>query len=321
MELSKKGVFFTFIAIFLVVLIISAVATRKSYRYTERTNSISTRIDTLNDFIEDYQKEVDRELFIGGYRSLISMNAYTRITQGYLTEVSGLFTEILVNGTANGTQMDLMKQEGIGADIESWLVRVNEEANLLNIHVDVTVNSVSLSHISPWEVDLRLNMTSHIYDNKGIASWEIGNVYSRVFSIQGFEDPLYTIGSGDKMTVLINETPSTDFVDDVTNDTTTLISHITRTYYISSNTAPSWLMRFTGNLSPSEYGIESLVDISYLSSQGRPIEARSIVDYIYFANETTTDYCTVQNMPEWFRIDDDHLEVYEIDRLTKVICT
>ena len=318
--MASKGVFFTMIAIFVIILVIAIVSTRESYRYRERSNAIYSRVRTMNNFIDDFEKDIERGLYIGGYRALISMNSYVRLIENYVDDFDIVFTEILVNGTGNNTEMDLMNQENQGADIMSWLSRVNEEASKLNINVVMDVNDITVTHTTPWNLRVFFNITYNINDQKNIASWTINKEFSKDFSIKGFEDPVYTVETADKVTVLINQTPDTDFVNDGTNDTTVLENHISNSYYIESTTAPSFLMRFTGNLSASEFGIESIVNPVDLSAQSIPIKQRSLVDHVYFGNETTTDFCNVQNMPTWFRIDNANDDTYEVDILTKTSC-
>ncbi|MBN1502427.1 hypothetical protein JW930_02705 [Candidatus Woesearchaeota archaeon] len=318
--MNKKGVFFTYMAVFLIILIVAVVSTKDKYRYREKSNAISARIKTINSFIGDFEKDLDRELFIGGYRALLSMNAYVRIIEGYVDDFDSIFTEIIVNGSMNGTSLDLMTQGAQGADITSWLTRTNEEANKLNINLDLSVKNIYVQHVTPWDVLVTLNTTVYIEDGQGLASWTFDRIYTREFSILGFEDPLYAVGTEDKVTNLINITPNSDFIDDATNDTAVLNEHLLNSYYINSTDAPSFLMRFTGNLSPSPYGIESMVNLEDLDAQGIPLLARSVVDYIYFGNATTTDKCNVTDMPDWFRIDDSSIDTYEVDRLTYNDC-
>lgn len=320
-KLNKKGVFFTFIALFMIILIVAIASTKQRYRYTEKSNAIATRVRTMNGFIEDYEKDVNRELYIGGYRSLLSMNTYMRQTQDYIEDFDLVFTEILINGTANSTSMELMHQEGQAASLSGWLLRINEEASQLNVRVDVVVNDIYLEHITPWVIRLNVNMTSHITDSKELAHWNITKVYFKEFSILGLEDPLYTVGTEDKITVLINMTPSLDFVNQATNNTDVLNTHIENNYYVNSTKAPSFLMRFSGNLTNSTYGIESMVYPVDMSAQMGSYKQRSLVDYIYFGNQTTTDYCNFQNMSSWFRLDSEHLEFYGVDDFSKTSCS
>ncbi|MBN2368320.1 hypothetical protein JXC34_04835 [Candidatus Woesearchaeota archaeon] len=317
---SRKAVFFTFIALFVIILVLSIVSTKDSYRYREKSNTITSRVSTMNAFVSDMKEDFEREIFIGGYRALLSMNAYIRIKEEYIEDFDFVYAAILVNGSLNGTSFDLMSQDTKGADINSWIARINEEASALNIIIGITVNNITMRHVSPWLIELTLDADFNVSDTRGLASWNFNEEFTRQFSIKGVEDPLYTVGTEDRVTNLINQTPDLDFVGSG-NDTAVLNMHLNNSYYAESTDAPSFLMRFTGNFSASPYGIESMINLEKLSAQSIPIKSRSVIDYIYFGSGGTTDYCTVQDMPTWFRIDSGNLAFYEVTGLSKTLCT
>jgi len=316
---NRRGVFFTFIAMFIVVLVVAVVSTRDSYRYRERSRAVTARIRTMNNFIDDFEKDLDREIYIGGYRSLLSMNAYIRQIEDYVEDFDAIFEEILVNGTANGTAMDLMNQETQGASIKSWLTRINDEAAEQNIVINLTVNDVLVIQENPWEVIIKFNSTVVIGDFKGLASWNFDKIYEKEISIIGFEDPLFTVGTYDEVISLINTTPISN-LDFVTGggDATNLNTHLLGNYYVNNSEAPSYLMRFEGNLSGSPFGIESMIDITELDV---PNPDKSVIDYIYFGTTNPTLYCNVSGMPSWFKIDEGHDELYEVDDLASTVCS
>jgi hypothetical protein len=96
---------------------------------------------------------------------------------------------------------------------------------------------------------------------------------------------------------------------------------LNNSYYVASTTAPSYLMRFEGDLSNSSLGIESLVNLEELNKQNIPVVNKTLVDYIYFnSTNNPTEYCNVQNMPDWFRIDQAHASFYDITGLDKDSC-
>ena len=90
-------------------------------------------------------------------------------------------------------------------------------------------------------------------------------------------------------------------------------------------------MRFAGDFSSSPYGIESMVNVEELFEQDLFKKNRSVIDYLYFGNATTTgvgkDYCDFTKLDtdvrEFFRIErvpDDHLIVYGVKDLSKSPC-
>lgn len=311
--MNRKGVFFTFMAIFIMILIVAVVTTKDKYRYREKASAIAARVETMNNFISDFEKDADRELYIGGYRALLGMNSYIKESEDYIHDFDSVFREVIVNGSVNGTDIPLMSQGSQGADITSWLGRINEEAAKLNLVVSTEVNDVRVIQESPWSVKIILNLSVRISDIKDIAEWDYEKILTKEFSIIGFEDPLYIVG---RSTNLINITPDLDFVDD--GDPAVLNNHLLNSYYVSQPAAPSFLMRFAGNLTPSPYGIESMVNL--LEVPGSPLR-KSVIDYIYFSDNTTTDYCDASGMETWFRIDSSHMAFYEANDLNMTICT
>jgi hypothetical protein len=74
-------------------------------------------------------------------------------------------------------------------------------------------------------------------------------------------------------------------------------------------------MRLEGNLGNSSYGIESLVNLEKFQKQGLIIKDRSIVDYVYFGTQNTVNK-RINNTPDWFKIDEGHLDVYQVRNVT-----
>ena len=66
-----------------------------------------------------------------------------------------------------------------------------------------------------------------------------------------------------------------------------------------------------GNKEPNENGIESLVYLPDLSTQGIAVKDKSVVDYIYFSNNYPASQ-TIAGMPAWFKIDNNHLSTYGV---------
>jgi len=130
---------------------------------------------------------------------------------------------------------------------------------------------------------------------------------------------MYVVETEDKVSNLVNVTPNQDFVDEADNNNTEVLeTHLLQGYYVESTEAPSYLMRFSGNFSPSQFGIESMVNLDDLDKQSIPVLERSVIDHIYFSTESTTDYCNIKDMPSWFRIDSNHLDDYEVTNLGSI---
>jgi len=95
------------------------------------------------------------------------------------------------------------------------------------------------------------------------------------------------------------------------NDTSRLRQVWNQSLYVHNDLAPSFLMRFEGNLSPHPQGISSLVDTKRLDSQDLVVRTdRGVVDYVYFGLSSSSTNRVV-NMPAEFVLDDDNLVTYD----------
>ena len=307
---KKKAVIFMITAVLLVGVLIAQTAITTRTTYKQKSFVAVSRINTMNEFIESIEEDVPRSMLIAGYRGVISMQKYIAVNASFLSDVQGVFEEIFLNGTVAGVEQDLMAN----SSISDWEGRINEEAQNLNINFSLSSRSVRIYHRSPWSVTIELNATFNVDDANGLAHWIFNESFNTTISILSFEDPLYTVKSQDMVTKLVLAANNTDFVDSATNDTTVLYIHLNNTYYVASGDAPSFLMRFEGNLSNSTFGIESLVNLEDFSKQSLPTYARSVVDYQYFDDsyDASGDKCSFPGMPSWFRMGPSKLDDYEL---------
>lgn len=311
MALNKKSMFFTIIAIALISLVVFSFTIYTSYKLRDKVMVTETRIYSMNSFIDDVEKDIERGLYISGFRALMSMEQYITDNGIFLYDINSRFKEAFLNGTINNSQMGLMNE----STFINWTQRIKEQAIKLDIIVDFNINDVIIYQENPWTANIGLNVTLNVKDVKKTASWQRPLYITTNISIQEFEDPLYVINSYGRVTNTIIKTTITDFIGP-NNETTNLKIHVNNSYYIESDTAPSFLMRLEGNLSSSVYGIESLVNLEKFQAQEVPIRSRSVVDYIYFGDQSTTNY-NIKNMPSWFKLDEEHLGTYECEDLTE----
>ena len=311
MALNKKSMFFSIIAITLISLIIFSFTTCTNYKLRDKVMVTETRIYSMNSFIDDVEKDIERGLYISGFRSLMSMEQYITNNGIFLYDTNSCFKEAFLNGSINNSQMGLMNE----STFINWTQRIKEEAVKLDIIVDFDIHDMIIYQENPWAVNIAINVTLNVEDVKKTASWQRPLYITTNISIQELEDPLYVINSHGRVTNTIIKTDITDFIGP-NNETTNLKTHVNNSYYIESNTAPSFIMRLEGNLSGSPYGIESLVNLEKFQAQEVPIRDRSVVDYIYFGDQTTTNF-NIKDMQSWFKLDGGHLETYECEDLTE----
>lgn len=308
MALDKQGVFFTLVGITIVFFLIISLPV---FLMQERSQDIQTivRIRAMNNFVKDLENDLNRELKISGFRALLGMQEYVSNNGQFLNNSREAFKSALRNGTIEGKSISIMQD----SSMQDWITRVRTEASKVNIDLNITLNSLEIQHTSSWSLEVQTNITFLVTDNANIASWHFDKISSIELSIIGLEDPLYTIETYNRIVHLINVTPyENNYVSGT--DPTNLMEHTSEGFY-SNSSGPSFLMRFEGNLSNSSFGMESLVNIPYLETQGIPTKQKSIVDYIYFSNQTPISH-RINNTPEWFYLDDEHLEKYQVEDMT-----
>ena len=309
MAVRKKGALFTIISIILVASLIFSYISMNRYSEKDEIRVIQTRIVTINAFISDIEQDIVRGLFISSMRSLIGLSEHIAEEGEYLGDLDKDFNEIMLNGTIMNVSINLTEDANFG----TWMGKIIDIGEKLAVDVRFSGLGVKIYQEDPWNVKVAVLGKMNLSDMKGTASWSRDINLSTKLEIEDYEDPLYTIGTEGKLTNRIVRSNITDFV--VGSDASNLKLHANNSWYIASNLSPSFIMRLTGNFSASPNGIESIVNIPELQVAWPPAyyPGRSTVDYIYFDN-TTVSNCMVNEtkieMP-WFRLDDDHLDIYE----------
>lgn len=300
---DKRGMFFTLVAIALLSLFLLSYSI---YSISEKREEINKRISSMNDFVFSVEEDLQRKLFISGFRIIFVYEGRILESESYISDVDSTFSEAFFNGTINNqiSPDEEILMNGIKfQDIENSL---KEDAQKLNLNLSLLNPEISISQEDPWRVKVRLKTNLVIQDRGNLASWNREAIIESYIPIENFEDPLYIVNTGGDVPVKINKTIYTTFVEG--GDVSNLLSHLGNKYYINSTSAPSFLDRLEGNLSADENGIESLV---YLPSLSAAIKDKSAVDYIYFSNDNPSS-TGVAGMPAWFKLDDAHKIVYGI---------
>jgi hypothetical protein len=316
-RLHKKAIFFTFVAIILLSALVFSFSIYTRYRMRTRGLVIETRVNTMNSFMRDIDKDIIRGGFISSHRSILAMVEYVSANGVYIDNVEDRFEEVFLNGTINRSPQALMSD----TTFNDWISRMQSQGGKINLELDFNIKDIVINHSDPWNIGIYLDTEIYVSDVTDIAVWNVTRTIKTVVPIEGFEDPVYAVNTDAKVLNIVNKTPFTDFVTG-NNDTSNLQQHTSNSYYVAWSTAPSFLMRIEGNISASPYGIESLINLQKMIDQGIEVEERSVVDHIYWSNKSINSY-HIDKMPSWFMMDDEnnpdenmtHLELYEVESL------
>jgi len=314
--LDKKGFTYLLVTSFLVAILLMVFFATNNYRYQDQEALQQVRIRAMNDFMKNLDNDIHRATYISGFRALLALDRRVKVT-GHFDNASDSFREAFfygtINGTAEGTTM-------LNSTFSEYLSRVQEIAASTGILLDINVTNIRLTQPDPWSLDVHIMMNITAIDSKNTASWHINKEYTTNLPIETLTDPLYIRNMPLTPPKGIHRLNTTLLVNGT--NTTNLQEHIEGFYYLASPYAPSYIMRYEGNNSPDPNGngIESIVDIQFLSDQGISVDENKVkVDYIYF--DTTVNpadkVCNISGIPttDHFVITLNRISMYNVTGL------
>ncbi len=309
-ELGRKGFFYLFVTVIFLLVVLILVKLRTPS--LDSFEAVQARVKTMNDFIRDFNNDASKASYIAGYRALLAMEEELSLTGSFFQDADEAFLEAFYNGTINGKNKSVLEN----SSFSHYLASVNSIAGRIGISLDSKA-TISLYQEDPWSITVKVVLNNNVTDLKGLASWSYQHQVLTRLSILSLRDPLYVVGTLGRVPNTIRASNYSYFINDTNdaNDTTNLLSHLNKSLYIASPSAPSYLMRMEGNFSNSTFGIESLVNIPKLQDQRLEVKNNaSLVDYLYFGSAPNQSLCyPIINTPSWFKIDKQHLKTYEID--------
>ena len=311
---KKKGVFYTVTALLLMSVFLFSFMSIIKYRYSTKAFAIETRVNTINEFITDVERDVQRAVYITSYRSVLSMTSIVVSNQEYIDDVNTRFQALFFNGTYEGNVTGFMKDNSFNY----WEQKIKQKATELDINIEFTDKKASINQDDPWHIKSVLNFTLLIGDVKGTANFTKKYSIEAKVPIEFFEDPTYRLNTNGLVIKPILIQNNTNFVSGT--NTTNLQRHNNETRYIAFKAAPSYLKRLEGDLTADANGIESLVNIDEFVINEFNVSDKSIVDYVYFGNENPNTY-HVNGLQNWFKIDNQtdgnisHLQLYQVGGL------
>lgn len=305
MAVSRRAFVFTVIALVVVAAIL--ILARTAQLQFPQSVSAARRASILDSTVYNLEEDLSRVAYIAGYRSLIGLEEHVVNTGEYLMDFDVAFLEMFVNGSVNGTYYSIMDD----STFTSFASRFTQRAQEQGINSQLTAIGVNARHDTPWSIKLEIIVDMQLSDRSGELAFNRTTNITAVVPITDIKDPLYSIGT-------LGRAPNTIQVSNIStpyitaaNVTTSLQELQNTSAYIVSTDAPSFLQRFTYDLTPSPYGIQSLVPIAELAAQSLAIEqCHSVVDYLYFGNTSTSNYVIVNMDPNGFWLDDGNLARY-----------
>ena len=321
MKNNKKGVFFTFIAIFLIMVFMIVFNPKTELSFSKDLLVVETRVTKIDDFVTDFEKVYLPNIIRSAtYKALTALTYYMDVTDGFLTDLQPAFKEVLLNGTINNTPIDDITGEDImdNNTLINWSNRIKKIAeDTLNVNLNFTITNVSIYQTTPWFVyiDLRLDYSV----SSETASWNRSNVLVKEkLGIGSLYDPLYYVNTDGTYKKKINRT---DIKLDEWN-INNLTHFIGEEEYVhwQNSSSSNFLMRFTNtSLASKCCGIESAVNPNKITPSD---VIESYVDY-QFWNHTYVGQCeNLYNITgvwsdfQGFKLDFEHVIKYNATNAT-----
>ncbi len=163
----------------------------------------------------------------------------------------------------------------------------------MNFNVDFNISEINIFHISPYDINISLNFSysiEHVFSD-----WHVDEtILEETVSIIGLSDPFYernitqpTLRWCDPFISGVNVRRIQQF-SDVQFDIDNFTALVQSGNYTHSTNAPSFLQRFFANVTPSAYGIYSIINDS-CKIPGN--DNMSFVDYKFLAKEDASGLC------------------------------
>jgi len=312
----KKGVVFSLFVITAISLVMLSYQIKTEFKEEIKAETFVNRAELINQFIDNFEKDLSRTLKLSTKSSFESAYNYMKST-GYLGSNFDLrMKELILFGTILGTPQATSEDK----TIYSWLEGINLIANQLNINISLDEISIYLTQKDAWTINITMTTNVSISDNLGQLKWNYTLIKNTMLDIsnEGLPDPVYYIESVGTMENLIKKTNYSTFWYNLSGSINVdyLTNHVTNQFYHNNSNAPSFIMRYKGDLSSNEYGIESFVNIV----SGSAVCTNSVTgdcsvcttDYQFFS-EGCSSPKQIENMEPRFKIDNSDTENYNLD--------
>lgn len=314
--MNKKGIFFTFIAITLMVVFVLVFTPQADVSLRKDTQSVRIRLNTLNSYVDDFENGyLETILRATTHKTILSLVFYMNSTGAYLPNLNAAFSEVSINGTINKVPIDTITGKKImdNNTLTNWTNKIIKAAqDTLNANTTIKINSVSVYQTNPWNIDAKLDVNFTVVSNAAV--WKKKSTVITTISIEGIHDPYYLVNTNKRYTNQIKKS-SVNFNE---WNLSRVREHLRNGTYVhwQSSGAPSFLMRFTNTISNSSCcGIESLVNPNKITPSDR---TERYVDYLFW-NQSFAGKCKeLYNITDlwdefkYFKLDLDHVAKYNL---------
>ncbi|MEM4255370.1 MAG: hypothetical protein QXR53_03505 [Candidatus Norongarragalinales archaeon] len=312
--MALKAFFYSIAVLIILTPLIALVvfySINSSQSYSAGVSKVVSR-EAVN-FINSIDSDFSRALGASGKSAVLSAIS-TVVSEGApLADSRASLKNLVVNGSADGSAPSY---PAMGFNYLSHWTSSMQNLSLyygLNSTISITPNDVSVSNYGPYAVLFSANVSVFVKPLANPDSFNFTRVYSAVavVSIESFEDPLYALNSQGIVSRLFYANSSDVF------GIAALDNAITSEAYVPNPDSPDFFNRLEGNLSASQFGIETIVNLNEFIAQDLPIRNQSHADHLYF-NTTLSDQGNrvTGSSHAWLKLDCAHAAFYGVTAQT-----
>lgn len=201
--MSIKGYGFSIIMVLVVLTLVEIVLLQRQITSHQMEKYfIRNRINEMRVFYENIIYDSEKSLEIIAKRAIPIAVSYV-VGNGAPLENADLgIMELMVNGTLNGKEEPLMQT----STISDWVRNMTNIARLKGYYLSLSFENISVNPYDSFKLLIETDLKINITDQNGIASISRIEKIKKQVSIQGFEDPLYSLKTGGRVTHRIYKT-------------------------------------------------------------------------------------------------------------------
>lgn len=324
-QFGKKGIFFTLISIMIVSLFLLFYSAQKDLAIKEHGDIAKSRITSTNKFANSIEEVyLERVIKALGQKALNATIKNIISTGVFRENISFDMQQIIMAGTikdlsetADPTDPNMTLDDMVGFTLIEWLdnltIITREELNLIS---EYFVNGIYIKQVTPWIVEITLDINYSINSSKVVAFQRQHVIVSANFTILNYTDPYIAVhtyiedDNGEQIEEQVfRRIIKVSDPDPIFNSETGELGpgsrekewfkeFVTNGSYLSEkNSAPSFLMRLENNTNASDCcGIISMAQAGWPTVEG-PFEGteynaisvqntqriQSAVDYQYWS--------------------------------------
>ena len=190
MVLNRRGIFFIII---ITVILSLFLLSYTFYSGVQERKTTQKRIETMNNFLISIEQDLERQLFISGFRIIFIFEKRTIEKGFYITNLSDTFEELFFNGTIYGavdSDTTILMTGAKFSDIQSL---IQSKADKINVNTTLESPTISILQTDPWNLKVTLTSKFTMSDKSNLATWNKTQTIVSFIPISNFKDPLYTI--------------------------------------------------------------------------------------------------------------------------------